>query len=58
METVTDAVPAAMRTGRWRIRAESTSASVYRPQLRTSSATSMSTTSHATKNPTEYSRPS
>ncbi len=52
-ETATEEVPAAMRTGRSRIRAATTSASVNRPQLRTSSATRNSTTSQATRKPTE-----
>ncbi len=45
------ALPAAARTGRWRIRSARTSARVYRPALRTSSATSISTTSQATRKP-------
>ncbi|CAM5682591.1 hypothetical protein SCANM63S_08935 [Streptomyces canarius] len=57
-DTVTEDVPAAIRTGRSLIRAATTSASVNRPQLRTSSATRNSTTSHATRNPTPYSSPS
>lgn len=52
-ETVTEEVPAAMRTGRSLIRAATTSARVNRPQLRTSSATRNRTTSQATRNPTE-----
>ncbi len=51
-------IPPAMRTGRSLIRAASTSASVNRPQLRTSSATSNNTTTHATRNPTRYRTPS
>jgi hypothetical protein len=52
-DTVTEEVPAAIRTGRSLIRAATTSASVNRPQLRTSSATRNSTTSQATRKPTE-----
>ncbi len=52
------ALPAAARTGRSRIRSASTSARVYRPALRTSSATSISTTSQATRKPMLYSTPS
>ena len=43
----------AMRTGRSRMRAATTSARVNRPQLRTSSATRNRTTSQATRKPTE-----
>jgi hypothetical protein len=53
-----DDSPDAALTGRCRIRSASTSARVYRPQLRTSSATSISTSSQATRNPTVYSSPS
>lgn len=48
----------AILTGRWLIRAATTSARVNRPQLRTSSAMRKRTTSHATRKPTEYSMPS
>ena len=44
---------AAMRTGFWRRRNESTSAMVKRPVLRSSSATSSRATSHATRKPIE-----
>lgn len=57
-DTVTEDVPAAIRTGRSLIRAATTSARVNRPQLRTSSATRNNTTSQATRNPTTYSMPS
>ena len=44
---------AAMRTGRWRSRKLSTSAIVYLPTLRSSSATSSRATSQATRKPME-----
>ncbi len=49
---------AAVRTGRCRIRNASTSAIVYWPELRSSSATSSSATSQATRKPIEYRKPS
>jgi hypothetical protein len=44
---------AAVRTGRCRIRKASTSAIVYLPEFRNSSATSSNATSQATRNPIE-----
>ena len=49
---------AAVRTGRSRIRKASTSATVKRPVFRSNSATSSSATSHATRNPMLYRKPS
>ena len=58
METVTVDTAAAVRTGGWRIRKASTSAIVYLPELRSSSATRSRATSQATRNPIEYRNPS
>lgn len=51
-------VPAAVRTGRWRIRYASTSPIVYLPEFRSGSATRSSATSQATRKPMEYRKPS
>jgi len=51
-------VAAATRTGPCLSRNESTSAIVYLPVLRISSATSRSATSQATRKPIEYRKPS
>ncbi len=58
MLTVIVETPAAVRTGRGLIRNASTSAIVYLPEFRISSATSSRATSQATRNPIEYRKPS
>ena len=58
MDTTTVDRDAAARTGAWRIRKASTSAIVYLPAFRINSATSSSATSHATRKPIEYRKPS
>ena len=49
---------AAVRTGAWRIRKARTSPIVYRPEFRINSATRSRATSHATRKPIEYRKPS